>query len=119
VLRAIDVYCASVLFKSEMIVYDSNCEVCCRWADRWRKVVECVPNTGTGLPVDRVYYIMPDGSVLSGAAAALEVESRLGWIGVTLSFFYRRSAFVGGCMEAIYTWVSRRRSCGIGNCSVR
>jgi predicted DCC family thiol-disulfide oxidoreductase YuxK len=119
VLWAIDVYCASVLFKPEMIVYDSSCKVCCGWADRWRKVVECVPNAGTCLPVDRVYYIMLDGSVLSGAAAVLEVESRLGGIGILLSFFYRRFAFVRLCMESVYIWVSRSRSCGIGDCRVK
>ena len=81
--------------------------------------MECVPNAGTRLPVDRVYCIMPDGSVLSGAAAVLEVESRLGCIGISLSFFYRRFAFAGLCMESVYTWVSRRRSCGNGNCGVK
>ena len=102
-----------------MIVYDSNCAACCAWARRWGSVIRCIPNTEwSGLPVDKVYYIMPDGSVLAGAAAVLEVESCLGWAGVLLRFFYRRFAFVRLNMEAMYAFVARHRRCGRDGCRV-
>ncbi len=111
----VNVYCIIVIFKSKMIIYDSDCRMCRGWASRWGKFVNCVPNIPEyKLPVDRVYYIMTDGCVLSGAAAVLEVESKIGFVGRSLAFFYNRFLGVRLILDAIYFFVARRRSCGQG-----
>jgi predicted DCC family thiol-disulfide oxidoreductase YuxK len=109
-----------------VLYWDADCSFCRRWVERWRResgeAVEYrtlqgapadVTDAAGGPPFDRIVLVQPDGTFLTGAAAALAARAAGGQTGKLSWFLYRRVPQLRALAEAAYRWVARHRPlCG-------
>ena len=109
-----------------LLVYDGECDFCRYCIARWRHVTERREITGSGAPVlyapyqdvaaqfpqiqlaafqNSVQLILPDGTVLSGAAAVFRAFGNRG-----ILWCYKNVPGFAGTTEAIYRFVARHRA---------
>ena len=104
-----------------VLIYDGECRFCCFWVERWRAWTKGAVEFVTSQEViemprweeipreefDRaVQLVLPDGRVLSGAAAAFgALERRWAWLGM----MFRGMPGMAGASEWAYGLVARNR----------
>jgi predicted DCC family thiol-disulfide oxidoreductase YuxK len=112
------------------VLYDADCRWCVRLARRFRpwlaaRHFELLPlqtpwvQTRLGLPdsrlLDEMRLLLPDGKLLGGADALLEISGHCAWP-------FRRAGRLPAIKRLLhvgYGWVARHRGCAGGACDVR
>lgn len=109
-----------------LLLWDGDCGFCARWAARAKywggRRLDCQPYQQLlhELPeilaedFDRlIHLILPDGQVLTGAAAVYRVAA-LRWPLRWVNWLYRKLPCFARLSEAIYRRVAARRKCRVG-----
>ena len=109
-----------------VLYWDEDCRFCRRWVERWREesggAVEYRSLQSAPPPViaaaggpafERIVLAQPDGTLLTGAAAALAARSAGGRTGRFAAWLYRACPPFRAAAESGYRWVARHRPfCG-------
>lgn len=106
-----------------VLYWDRDCNFCRRWAERWRlatgesteyEVIQGAPaaviEAAGGLPPERIVLARPDGTLATGAEAALETLAPHSVRARAALALYRRVPAFRGTSEACYRFVARHRS---------
>jgi predicted DCC family thiol-disulfide oxidoreductase YuxK len=104
-----------------VVVWDSDCTFCRRWASRWYGLTGNAFAWGTvesysdHLTIDRktlataLHVVEPDGSTVHGAEAVFTIQAR-GGVRRWPLWLYRNLPGFNACTEAGYRWVANHRS---------
>jgi len=109
-----------------VLYWDADCSFCRRWVERWKaesgqaveyRTLQTAPAEVTkaagGPPFERIVLTQPDGTLLTGAAAALAARAAGGQTGRLAWMLYRRVPPFRSFAESAYRWVARHRPlCG-------
>lgn len=105
-----------------VLYWDEDCRFCRRWVERWQSesgdavdyhTLQAAPPAVTaaagGPPFERIVLAQPDGSLLTGAAAALAARAAGGQSGRLTAWLYRACPPFRAAAESAYRWVARHR----------
>jgi predicted DCC family thiol-disulfide oxidoreductase YuxK len=109
-----------------VLYWDADCSFCRRWDDRWQadsagsveyRTLQSAPPdvvaAAGGVPFARIVLAHKDGSLVTGAGAALEALAAGGRDGQWAEKLYRRFPPFRVAAEYFYAWVAgHRRLCG-------
>ena len=108
-----------------ILYWDGDCDFCRRWVDRWAHTTDGSVDFQTlqeapspiqaaagGLPFQRIVLVQADGTLVTGAEAALSALAGKDRDAARAYSLYRRLPWVGPAMERGYAWVARHRELG-------
>ena len=119
------------MLASGWLAYDATCGVCVRWITRvqgilLRRNIHVVQlqspwvrrrlGLRDGEETDRMWLMLPDGRLLGGADALIDLIWRVGWAR-PLALFAGLPG-MRGLLHGGYNWVARNRHCLGGTCSL-
>jgi predicted DCC family thiol-disulfide oxidoreductase YuxK len=104
------------------LIYDGDCNFCCRWIERWRETTgdrveyrpsqDCAaehPDIPPGDFDTAVQWVGADGHRESGAPAVFSALATTGTIGEALLSLYRKIPIFAGVADVGYDFVARNR----------
>ncbi len=109
-----------------VLYWDGDCGFCRRWVDRWQessgesveyRIIQKAPanvvEAAGGDPPQRIVLEMPDGTLLTGAQAALQALQNSAASAKLSMYLYNRLAAFRALTESLYRWVAAHRGlCG-------